>query len=117
MYLHANLAILPGSKRANEMLMTEKNYVYFNCSKLLCIYYIRCDVTNDDTKIYCLSGAPTRDKPTYNCQWEKTLLSSFTGSPRHMHEKTKDTMTYVRNYGRADLFVTFTCNPEWEEIK
>ena len=40
------------------------------------------------------------------------LPSSFTGSPRHMHEYTQDAMTYVRNYGRADLFVTFTCNPK-----
>ena len=45
------------------------------------------------------------------------LPSTFTGSPRHMHEYTKDAMTYVRNYGRPDLFVTFTCNPKWEEIQ
>ncbi|GBP23366.1 Protein ALP1-like [Eumeta japonica] len=32
-------------------------------------------------------------------------------------EKTQDEMTYVQNYGRPDLFVTFTCNPEWPEIK
>lgn len=45
------------------------------------------------------------------------LPSTFTGSARYMQEKTQDAMTYVRNYGRPDLFVTFTCNPEWEEIK
>ena len=45
------------------------------------------------------------------------LPSSFTGSPRHMHEYTQDATTYVRNYGRPDLFVTFTCNPKWEEIQ
>ena len=45
------------------------------------------------------------------------LPSTFTGSPRHMHEYTQDSMTYVRNYGRPDLFVTFTCNPKWEEIQ
>ncbi|GBP25926.1 Pheromone-binding protein [Eumeta japonica] len=45
------------------------------------------------------------------------LPYSFTGSPRYLHEKTQDAMTYVRNYGRPDLFVTFTCNPEWPEIK
>ncbi|GBP31765.1 Alpha-(1,6)-fucosyltransferase [Eumeta japonica] len=44
------------------------------------------------------------------------LPSSFTGSPRYLHEN-QDAMTYVRNYGRPDLFVTFTCNPEWPEIK
>lgn len=34
-----------------------------------------------------------------------------------MHEKTQDAMTYVGNFGRPDLFITFTCNPEWPEIK
>jgi hypothetical protein len=45
------------------------------------------------------------------------LPSSFTGGPRHMHEYTQDAMTYVRKYGRPDLFITFTCNPTWDEIK
>lgn len=44
------------------------------------------------------------------------LLSLFTGSPSYLNEKTLDTMIYVRNYRRPDLFVTFTCNPEWEKI-
>ena len=45
------------------------------------------------------------------------LPSSFTGGPRYMHERTQDAMTYVRNYGRPDLFITFTCNPNWKEIQ
>lgn len=44
------------------------------------------------------------------------LPSSYTGSPRHMHEYAQDAMTYVRKYGRPDLFITFTCNPKWTEI-
>lgn len=44
------------------------------------------------------------------------LPSSFTGSPRHMHEYAQDAMAYVRHYGRPDLFITFTCNPKWKEI-
>ncbi|XP_067930639.1 uncharacterized protein [Watersipora subatra] len=44
------------------------------------------------------------------------LPSSFTGGPRYMHERTQDAMTYVRNYGRPDLFITFTCNSKWDEI-
>ena len=31
------------------------------------------------------------------------LPSSFIGSPRYMHERTQDAMTYVRNYRRPDL--------------
>lgn len=34
-----------------------------------------------------------------------------------MHEKTMDAMTYVRNFGTPNLFITFTCNPNWMEIK
>lgn len=45
------------------------------------------------------------------------LPSSFTGSPRHMQEYAQDAMTYVRKYGRPDLFITFTCNSSWKEIK
>lgn len=45
------------------------------------------------------------------------LPSSYVGSPRHMHEYAQDAMTYVRNYGRPDLFITFTCNPQWADIK
>ncbi|CAB3251817.1 unnamed protein product [Arctia plantaginis] len=34
-----------------------------------------------------------------------------------MHEYAQDAMTYVRNYGTPDLFITFTCNPKWTEIE
>ncbi|QQP57640.1 ATP-dependent DNA helicase, partial [Caligus rogercresseyi] len=34
----------------------------------------------------------------------------------YMHERTQDALTYVRKHGRPDLFITFTCNPNWEEI-
>lgn len=43
--------------------------------------------------------------------------SSYIGSPRNMQEYIQDAMTYVRHYGRPDLFITFTCNPNWEGIK
>ncbi|GFT68522.1 putative DNA helicase [Trichonephila clavipes] len=45
------------------------------------------------------------------------LPSTFTGSPRHMHEYAQDAMTYVRAYSRPDFFITFTCNPAWDEVK
>ena len=44
------------------------------------------------------------------------LPSTFTGGPRYLHERTQDAMTYVRQYGTPDLFITFTCNPQWHEI-
>ncbi|GFW31918.1 helitron_like_N domain-containing protein [Trichonephila clavipes] len=33
-----------------------------------------------------------------------------------MHERIQDAITYVRHFGRPDLFITFTCNPNWPEI-
>lgn len=33
-----------------------------------------------------------------------------------MQELTQDAMTYVRYFSRLDHFVTFTCNPQWEDI-
>ncbi|XP_036322284.1 uncharacterized protein LOC118736293 [Rhagoletis pomonella] len=45
------------------------------------------------------------------------LPATYIGSPRHMHEYAQDAITYVRLYGRPDLFITFTCNPQWKEVK
>ena len=45
------------------------------------------------------------------------LPSSFTGSPRYMHERTQDCMRYVQVYGKPHFFITFTCNPKWPEIQ
>ena len=45
------------------------------------------------------------------------LPSTFTGSPRYMHEKAQDAMAFVRKFGRPHLFITMTCNSNWPEIK
>ncbi|XP_044594412.1 uncharacterized protein LOC123271894 [Cotesia glomerata] len=44
------------------------------------------------------------------------LPSSFTAGYRYMHERTQDGMVYIRTFGKPDLFITFTCNPKWNEI-
>ena len=44
------------------------------------------------------------------------LQSTFTGSPRYMHERTQDAMAYVRRHGRPDIFLTMTCSTAWREI-
>ena len=42
-----------------------------------------------------------------------TISSSlFPSCPRYMKEITQDVMTYVRERGRPQFFITFTCNPE-----
>ncbi|GFY14242.1 ATP-dependent DNA helicase [Trichonephila clavipes] len=44
------------------------------------------------------------------------LPSTFVNSPRYLQEYTQDAFTYVQTYGRPDLFVTFTCNPSWQDV-
>ena len=80
-------------------------YVRHNQSKLRVDSYIH------------LKDALAQDSQDTDLGRAVILPSSFTGGPRYMHEKTQDAMTYVGKYGRPDLFITFTCNPSWPEIK
>ncbi|XP_071719195.1 uncharacterized protein [Rutidosis leptorrhynchoides] len=44
------------------------------------------------------------------------LPASFTGGARYLQQNYLDAMAIVRAYGHPDLFITFTCNPKWQEI-
>lgn len=44
------------------------------------------------------------------------LPSSFEGSPRNMAQHYQDAMHLISKFGKPDLFITFTCNPQWLEI-
>ena len=41
---------------------------------------------------------------------------SFTGGPRYQHQLYQNAMGIVHHFGKPDFFVTFTCNPRWQEI-
>nr|XP_027102440.1 uncharacterized protein LOC113723649 [Coffea arabica] len=45
------------------------------------------------------------------------LPASFIGGPRNMRRKYIDAMTLVQKFGKPDIFLTMTCNPNWPEIK
>ena len=44
------------------------------------------------------------------------LPSSVTGSPRYMIQNYQDSMAMFRRIGTPDLFITITCNPNWDEL-
>ncbi|XP_066910494.1 uncharacterized protein [Clytia hemisphaerica] len=44
------------------------------------------------------------------------LPSTFSGSPRAMHQLYLDAMAVVSKHGKPDAFLTFTCNPRWREV-
>ena len=49
---------------------------------------------------------------------KRTVLStSFIGGPRDMRHRYMDAMALVRKYGKLDIFLTMTCNPNWDEIR
>ena len=81
------------------------------------LLYIRLNQTKLRAEQYIhLKDAVANESNPSNIGQMVILPATFTGSPRYMHEYTQDAMTYVRNYGRPDLFITFTCNPNWPEI-
>jgi hypothetical protein len=45
------------------------------------------------------------------------LSSSFIGGPRDMRRRYMDAMALVRKFGKPDIFLTMTCNPNWDEIR
>jgi hypothetical protein len=55
--------------------------------------------------------------PTSQVGKNVVLPSSFIGGPRYMHQLFQDSMTIVSHFGKPDLFITFTCNPNWPEIQ
>ena len=65
-----------------------------------------------------IQDAINRGDTDANTIGKKIILpSSHTGSPRYMIQNYQDAMAICREYGNPDLFVTFTCNPKWPEIR
>ena len=54
---------------------------------------------------------------TINAGTKVILPPTVYGSPRWYTEAFQDAMAIVRKYGKPDFFITFTCNPNWPEIK
>jgi len=81
------------------------------------LQYLRYNQTRLRAEEYIhLQDAVANDRNAHEIGQMVILPSSFTGGPRYMQQRTQDAMTYVRYYGRADLFITFTCNSQWTEI-
>ncbi|XP_019178829.1 PREDICTED: uncharacterized protein LOC109173962 [Ipomoea nil] len=73
---------------------------------------LRCEIYN------CLNDALTRGEVDPRTQWKRIILpSSFTGGARYMIQNYQDAMSICRWVGYPDLFITFTCNPKWPEVK
>jgi hypothetical protein len=58
-----------------------------------------------------------KDKTESTTSRNVILPSSHINSPRFFLQGYADAMAIVRRLGVPDLFITFTCNPDWPEIK
>jgi hypothetical protein len=45
------------------------------------------------------------------------MPSSFIGGPCDMRRRYINTMALVQRFCKSDIFLTMTCNPNWNEIK
>ncbi|XP_029635065.1 uncharacterized protein LOC115210602 [Octopus sinensis] len=69
------------------------------------------------TEYVNLEDAMRQDGDAANVGKRIILPSTFIGSPQYMNKRMQDAMTYLGKFGKPDLFITFTCNPTWPEIK
>lgn len=90
-------------------------YAKIEGERLLFIYKNQTKLRME--KYFKLTDRIPRDGNPNNVGLPIILPSSHTGSPRYMHQRTQDAMAYVRKFGGPDLFITFTCNSNWPEIK
>jgi hypothetical protein len=49
---------------------------------------------------------------------KRTVLGTpFIGGPRDMRRRYMNAIALVQKYGKPDIFLTMTCNPNWDEIR
>lgn len=65
-----------------------------------------------------LSDAVIRGETNASATGKRIILpSSFTGGARYMVQNYQDAMAFCRWAGYPDIFLTFTCNANWPEIR
>ncbi|GET67424.1 uncharacterized protein LOC104885245 [Rhizophagus irregularis DAOM 181602=DAOM 197198] len=90
------------------------NYLRFNQSSLrLDLYKGIADAIHADDR-----DADDRDAGDIGQNIGRRIIlpSTFIGGPRQMYQLYQDAMAIVSHFGKPDLFVTFTCNPKWQEV-
>nr|XP_043611506.1 uncharacterized protein LOC122583138 [Erigeron canadensis] len=82
------------------------------------ISYVRNNQSNlrTDSLKNLQQASNSRITESANIGTKVILPYSFTGSHRYMMQNYLDAMAICRSYGYPDLFLTFTCNPQWPEV-
>ena len=98
------------------------------CFKLLCVFFLRSE--NQKLNFLKFNQPSFIRSETLNALQETTgedipenlgkpiiLSHTHPGSPRNMRENFRDSMAIGGSEGQPSLFLTFTANPAWAEVK
>ncbi|XP_020113189.1 uncharacterized protein LOC109727463 [Ananas comosus] len=91
----------------------------FTCVEEERLSYIRNNQSNLRSEIYKgIRDAVIEGDVDGNAIGKRIILpSSFTAGPRYMIQNYQDAIAICRSSGPPDLFITFTCNAQWQEIR
>ncbi|KAL6176715.1 hypothetical protein ACLB2K_053348 [Fragaria x ananassa] len=111
---HHESILLRGGRLLQQYVVD--NYVKIETQKLR---WVRSNQDNLRCELYdglcdLLNGG---ENNAGNIGRRTILPSTFIGSPRDMNQRYQDAMALVQKYGKPDIFLTMTCNPNWEEIR
>ena len=86
------------------------NYVKVETERLSFIERNQNDIRKERSDIIC--GENIKDRG------QRIIIPpSYVGGPRYMKQRQQDALAFVSNYGSPDFFITFTMNPDWEELQ
>nr|GFA87080.1 ATP-dependent DNA helicase PIF1 [Tanacetum cinerariifolium] len=80
-------------------------------------YKFQIRATNNSLLLGLVDGVNAREMQPKRIGKRIVLPASFIGGPRDMRRRFRDAMTLVQDDGKLDIFLTMTCNPNWQEIK
>ncbi|KAM0831843.1 hypothetical protein ACQ4PT_065277 [Festuca glaucescens] len=100
--------------RSSHQAMVDSYSCVESCR--LCYHYQKQDTLRSETYQGISDALGHGDYNGRNIGVQYLLHSSFTGGRRYYVQNYHDGMAICRVFGAPDLFVTFTCNPKWDEI-
>ena len=74
------------------------------------------DIKADSRKNIIDALDSTEDNSVKNVGQRVVLPATHIGSPRWYQKRFNDAMSVVREFGKPDLFITFTAHGKWKEV-
>lgn len=103
---------IPSALQSINYRHVRKNKYFVKIVELKQLLFIKLNQKKLRSEEYIpLRDVISNDGDISNIEKMTILSAMYTGNSRRMYEYTQNAITYVQKYGRADLLITFTCNP------